>query len=57
MACFLVTWKLTVESNSLYDALLTGYLDFENHLLNACASTALLPENDNVALALRASII
>ena len=49
-------WRLTVEINILYDALLTGYLSFENIFLNKCASITIFPKQDNIALILWASI-
>ena len=56
MERFLVTWRLTVEINILFDALLTGYLGFKNNLSNACASTTVFLKTDTVTLALWTNI-
>ena len=56
MAYFLVPWRLTVEINIPYDALITGYFVFENNLANTCASTTIFLKTDTVALALWVSI-
>ena len=52
MANFLVPWRLTVESTFPYDAILTGYLVWENSLSKACTSTKIFPKTYTVALVL-----
>ena len=56
MMCFLVPWRLIVEIVIPYDALIAGYIVFENNLGNTCASTTIFPKTDAIALALWASI-
>ena len=54
MACFLVPWRLTVEINIPYDALITGYFVFENNLAN---NATIFPKTYIVALALWVNIL